>query len=115
MDFMNKFRQSKELKWLKIAKSAPFPSNKHVSSDIDHGYIQGGYFHCCCDWLLDSFLFGSKIKGRSEKKHACIRVKYQDHGYKHDAYIMDTFVFQLEVVWYSMVLFCIENVDVIFK
>ena len=40
---MNKFRQSKELKWLKIAKSAPFPSNKHVSSDIDHGYIQGGY------------------------------------------------------------------------
>ena len=67
MDFMNKLWQSKELKWLKIAKSVPFPSNKHVSSDIDHRYIQGGYFHCCCDWLLDSFLFGSKIKGRSEK------------------------------------------------
>ena len=47
---------------------------------------------------LTVFFLVLKLRGAVKKKHACIRVKYQDHGYKHDAYIMDTFVFQLEVV-----------------
>ena len=65
---MNKFRQSKELKWLKIAKSAPFPSNKHVSSDIDHGYIQGGYFTAAVIDCLAVFFLVLKLRGAVKKK-----------------------------------------------